>query len=79
MICNLFYLDVIPLKCCISSLELLDSDIVPAITEFYLNPTLLEKKSFLKLLINHWACEICKIQKIVHEIIDPFAFSQVSF
>lgn len=75
----LMYLDVIPLKCCISSLELLDSDIVPGIIAFYLHPTCLVKKTFLKILINHWVSEICEIQNLLDKIIDPFAYVQVSF
>jgi hypothetical protein len=75
----LFYLDIISLKCCISSLELLDSDIVPAIIEFYLDPTSIVKKTFLKLLIKHWVCEICEIQNLLNKIVDPFAFTQVRF
>lgn len=74
----LVYLDVIPLKCCISSLELLDSDMVPAIIEFYLDPTSLVKKTFLKILINHWVSEICEIKNLLDKIIDPFAYTQVS-
>lgn len=73
------YLDVIPLKCCISSLELLDSDMVPAIIEFYLDQTSIVKKIFLKLLINHWVHEICEMQNILDKIIDPYAFAQVRF
>jgi len=73
------YLDVISLKSCISSLELLDSDIVPAIIEFYLDPISEVKKQFLKLLINHWINEICEIQNLLEKIIDPFAYAQVSF
>ncbi|VVC40663.1 Serendipity locus alpha [Cinara cedri] len=69
---------VIPLKCCISSLELLDSDMVPAIIEFYLDPTSLVKKTFLKILINHWVCEICEIQNLLDKIIDPFAYIQTT-
>jgi len=60
-------------------LELLDSDLVPAIIEFYLDPTSIVKKSFLKLLINHWVCEICEMKNYLDKIIDPFAFTQVSF
>ncbi|KAL4111826.1 hypothetical protein QTP88_015711 [Uroleucon formosanum] len=69
---------VIPLKSCISSLELLDSDMVPAIIEFYLDPTSLVKKTFLKLLINHWVCEICEIQNLLDKIVDPYAFIQTT-
>ncbi|XP_027850187.2 serendipity locus protein alpha [Aphis gossypii] len=69
---------VIPLKSCLSSLELLDSDMVPAIIEFYLDPTSLVKKTFLKLLINHWVSEICEIQNLLDKIIDPFAFTQTT-
>ncbi|XP_022181652.1 serendipity locus protein alpha [Myzus persicae] len=69
---------VIPLKSCISSLELLDSDMVPAIIEFYLDPTSLVKKTFLKLLVNHWVCEICEIQNLLDKIVDPFAFIQTT-
>ncbi|XP_050421117.1 uncharacterized protein LOC126833686 isoform X2 [Adelges cooleyi] len=68
--------DVTPLKCCLSSLELLDSDLVPAITKFYLDPTSCTKKSFLKLLINHWISEILNLQKILHKIIDPSTYAQ---
>lgn len=60
-------------------MELLDSDMVPAIIEFYLDPTSLVKKTFLKLLINHWVCEICEIQNLLDKIVDPFAFIQVIF
>lgn len=59
-------------------MELLDSDMVPAIIEFYLDPASAVKKKFLKLLVNHWVCEICEIQNILYKIIDPFAFAQVS-
>jgi len=52
---------------------------VPAIIEFYLDPTSLVKKTFLKLLINHWVCEICEIQNLLDKIVDPFAFIQVIF
>lgn len=52
---------------------------VPAIIEFYLDPTSLVKKTFLKLLINHWVCEICEIQNLLDKIIDPYAFIQVIF
>lgn len=52
---------------------------VPAIIEFYLDPTSKIKKAFLKLLTNHWICEICKIQHFLDKIIDPFAYTQVSF
>ncbi|XP_025409081.1 serendipity locus protein alpha isoform X2 [Sipha flava] len=69
---------IISLKCCISSLELLDSDIVPAIIEFYLDPTSIVKKTFLKLLIKHWVCEICEIQNLLNKIVDPFAFTQTT-
>ncbi|XP_025201384.1 serendipity locus protein alpha [Melanaphis sacchari] len=69
---------VIPLKSCISSLELLDSDMVPAIIEFYLDPTSLVKKTFLKLLINHWVSEICEIQNLLDKIVDPFTFTQTT-
>ncbi|XP_060834960.1 serendipity locus protein alpha [Rhopalosiphum padi] len=69
---------VIPLKSCISSLELLDSDMVPAIIEFYLDPTSIVKKTFLKLLINHWVSEICEIQNLLDKIVDPFAFTQTT-
>lgn len=75
----MFYLDIIPLKCCISSLELLDSDMVPTIIEFYLDPTSIVKKTFLKILVNHWVNEICVMQNILDKIIDPFAFTQVNF
>lgn len=75
----MFYLDVIPLKCCISSLELLDSDLVPAIIEFYLDSTSVLKKKVLKTLINHWVSEICEMKNLLDKIIDPFAFIQVSF
>lgn len=60
-------------------MELLDSDLVPAIIEFYLDPISVVKKKFLKLVINHWICEICEMQKYLYKIIDPFAFAQVSF
>lgn len=59
-------------------MELLDSDMVPAIIEFYLDPYSPVKKKFLKLLVNHWVCEICEIQNVLNKIIDPFAFAQVS-
>lgn len=59
-------------------MELLDCDMVPAIIEFYLDPTSLLKKKFLKLLINHWVCEIGEIQNLLNRIVDPLAFSQVS-
>lgn len=59
-------------------MELLDSDMVPAIIEFYLDPNSLIKKKFLKLLINHWVAEICEIQNLLNRIVDPLAFSQVS-
>lgn len=72
-------LDVIPLKCCISSLELLDSDMVPTIIEFYLDPTSIVKKTFLKILVNHWVNEICEIQSILDKIVDPFTFTEVNF
>ncbi|XP_050545405.1 uncharacterized protein LOC126907830 isoform X2 [Daktulosphaira vitifoliae] len=68
--------DIIALKCCISSLELLDSDMVPAIVGFYLDPTSSEKKSFVKLLINHWITEIIHLQKLFYKIIDPITYTQ---
>lgn len=52
---------------------------IPAIIEFYLDPTSIVKKAFLKLLINHWVSEICEMQNFLDKIIDPFAFTQVSF
>lgn len=75
----MFYLDIVSLKCCISSLELLDSDMVPAIIEFYLDPTSEVKRMFLKLLIKHWICEICEMKNLLDKIVDPFAFTQVRF
>lgn len=58
-------------------MELLDSDMIPALIEFYLSPKSLQKKTFLKLLINHWICEISEMQSLINKIIDPFAFAQV--
>lgn len=60
-------------------MELLDSDLVPAIIEFYLDPVSEVKRQFLKLLINHWINEIFEIQNLLEKIIDPFAYAQVSF
>lgn len=67
------------MKCCISSLELLDSDMVPTIIEFYLDPTSIVKKTFLKILVNHWVNEICEMQSILDKIVDPFTFTEVNF
>ncbi|XP_033215623.1 uncharacterized protein LOC117172011 [Belonocnema kinseyi] len=65
------------IKNCLASLESLEMELVPAITDFYLHPDNKEKRASVKLLTAQWQAEINKFHNFVDLIIDSAAYCQV--
>ncbi|XP_023289259.1 serendipity locus protein alpha isoform X2 [Orussus abietinus] len=65
------------IRSCLASLETLETELVPAIVSFYLNPEDNEMRSSLALLIAQWQVEINKLHNTVDVIIDSAAYCQV--
>ncbi|XP_015610441.1 uncharacterized protein LOC107275131 [Cephus cinctus] len=62
---------------CLASLESLETELVPAITSFYLHPDNKEMQASVKLLTAQWQLEINKLHNVVDLIIDSAAYCQV--
>lgn len=62
---------------CLASFESLETELIPAITTFYLHPTNQEMQLCVKLLTNQWQFEMKEFHHSINLIIDPTAYCQV--
>ncbi|XP_015174876.1 PREDICTED: uncharacterized protein LOC107065558 [Polistes dominula] len=62
---------------CLASIELLESELIAAITAFYLHPDNKEFRASVKLLTSQWQLEMNKLHNTVNLIIDSAAYCQV--
>ncbi|XP_044736093.1 serendipity locus protein alpha-like [Chrysoperla carnea] len=67
---------VLKMRSCLASLESLESELIPAITTYYLEQTI-ETKTHAEVLIKHWYDMVNTLQDLIHLIVDPIAFTQV--
>lgn len=64
------------MKSCLSNLEALESELVPALTNLYMEPSQIAALHS-NLFIDHWKDEVKKLKDAIFFIIDPIAFGQV--
>ncbi|XP_024889797.1 uncharacterized protein LOC112466127 isoform X1 [Temnothorax curvispinosus] len=62
---------------CLAGFESLETELISAITSFYLHPDNKEMRSSVKLLTTQWQIEMNKFQNAVNLIINSAAFCQV--
>ncbi|XP_043497285.1 serendipity locus protein alpha-like isoform X2 [Polistes fuscatus] len=62
---------------CLASIELLEGELIAAITTFYLHPDNKEFRATVKLLTSQWQLEMNKLHNTVNLIIDSAAYCQV--
>ncbi|XP_076241354.1 spitting Image isoform X2 [Calliopsis andreniformis] len=62
---------------CLASLESLETELISAITTFYLHPESKEMRANVKLLTEQWQLEINKLQDALNLIIDSAAYCEV--
>ncbi|XP_014478361.1 PREDICTED: uncharacterized protein LOC106746342 [Dinoponera quadriceps] len=62
---------------CLAGFESLETELISAITSFYLHPDNKEMRSSVKLLTAQWQLEMNKFQNVVNLIINSAAFCQV--
>lgn len=63
---------------CLAGFESLETELISAITSFYLHPDNKEMHSSVKLLTAQWQLEMNKFQNAVNLIINSAAFCQVN-
>jgi len=63
---------------CLAGFESLETELISAITSFYLHPDNKEMRSSVKLLTMQWQLEMNKFQNAVNLIINSAAFCQVN-
>lgn len=64
------------MRSALASLESLESELVPAITTYYMDQSIESEKQAL-ILANHWSQMVNILQDLIHLIVDPIAFTQV--
>lgn len=64
------------MRSALASLESLESELVPAITNYYVDQSIESEKQAL-ILANHWSQMVNILQDLIHLIVDPIAFTQV--
>ncbi|CAL7938357.1 unnamed protein product [Xylocopa violacea] len=62
---------------CLASLESLETELISAITTFYLHPESKEMRTNVKLLTAQWQLEINKLQDAINLVMDSAAYCQV--
>ncbi|XP_043600324.1 uncharacterized protein LOC122575448 [Bombus pyrosoma] len=62
---------------CLASLESLETELISAITTFYLHPESKEMRENVKLLTGQWQLEVNKLHDAINLIIDSGAYCQV--
>ncbi|XP_076758410.1 spitting Image isoform X2 [Xylocopa sonorina] len=62
---------------CLASLESLETELISAITTFYLHPESKEMRTNVKLLTAQWQLEINRLQDAINLIMDSAAYCQV--
>ncbi|XP_011166140.1 uncharacterized protein LOC105200346 isoform X2 [Solenopsis invicta] len=65
------------IRSCLAGFESLETELISAITSFYLHPDNKEMRSSVKLLTTQWQVEMNKFQNVVNLIINSAAFCQV--
>lgn len=63
---------------CLAGFESLETELITAITSFYLHPDNKEMRSNVKLLTTQWQQEMTKFQNVVNLIINSAAFCEVN-
>lgn len=63
---------------CLAGFESLETELISAITSFYLHPDNKEMRSSVKLLTTQWQQEMNKFQTAVNFIINSAAFCEVN-
>lgn len=64
------------MRSALASLESLESELVPAITTYYMDQSIESEKQAV-ILANHWSQMVNILQDLIHLIVDPIAFTQV--
>lgn len=71
-----FFLVLSKIKSSLTSLEALESELVPALTTLYMEPSQLSHLH-ATIFVNHWKSEVGKLKEAIFYIIDPIAFGQI--
>ena len=62
---------------CLASLESLETELISAITTFYLHPESKEMRANVKLLTGQWQLEVNKLHDAINLVMDSGAYCQV--
>lgn len=75
----LYYLGNNQIRNCLASLESLETELISAISTFYLHPESKEMRENVKLLTGQWQLEVNKLHDAINLIIDSGAYCQVFY
>ncbi|XP_075221369.1 uncharacterized protein LOC142324422 isoform X2 [Lycorma delicatula] len=69
---------VLDINCCLLSIESLESYLVPAVLDLYIDHLNGDKLHYLKFLVEYWLSEVNNLESLLDTIIDPTSFTMVT-